>query len=171
MFYWRQLMMNVLMNREGQFVKFFGNISEWKDRISLNAFTLKLVTDPNEIYFHMLECIQVHLFNTRGPPEITTQSDAMNTSVSHHDSSFNFGSSRVQQDASAVDLEEIKNDIMRSASQVIPPNRRRTGAIKDDILDPLASNYSTDDLEIAFSSLIQEGMIYNTTDNDHFTIN
>ena len=165
-----------ILNSEGDFVKFLGHISEWKDRITLNSQSARIVVDPNEIYFHMLECIQVHLYNTRGPPDITQSNDAMNTSVM--DTSMNFGlnfsnihNPSVTSSSSVVSIEAVMDAIMRTASQVITPNRKRAGVYKSDILEPLMEDYSEEALEAGFNSLLQEGKIFNTLDDDHYTIN
>nr|CAG4717750.1 unnamed protein product [Naegleria fowleri] len=160
--------------REGDFVKFFGHISEWKERFSLNAIMARIVTDANEIYFHMLECIQVHLYNTQGPPPSITGSsnaDAMNTSMVGNEA-YNFGtSSSVQNDASVARLEQLMDEILTTASQVITPQKKRTGVLKSEILDALIGQYPEDYLEAAFDNLVQLGKLFNTLDDEHFTIN
>ncbi|KAG2379301.1 hypothetical protein C9374_007440 [Naegleria lovaniensis] len=162
--------------REGDFVKFFGHISEWKERFSLNAIMARVVTDANEIYFHMLECIQVHLFNTQGPPPSVTGSsrgDDMNTSMMGNDA-YNFGanpSSSGQNDVAVARLEQAMDEILTAASQVITPQKKRTGVLKSEILDLLYGQYPEDQLEAAFDNLVQSGKLFNTLDDEHFTIN
>ncbi|EFC43048.1 predicted protein [Naegleria gruberi] len=139
---------------------------------------VRRVEDANEIYFHMLECIQVHLFNTVGLPEKSTQSnrDTMNTSTL--DNGYNFSSSASTSNATYnasssnfSNVQRVKDDIVEVAKTVVMNGNRRTGVTKADILAPLYEAYNEDDLEQAFGLLVNDGILFNTLDEEHFTIN
>lgn len=53
--------------REGNYVKVFGKLSVFNNRISITAHAIKAIPDPNEYYCHFLEATAVHLYFTRGP--------------------------------------------------------------------------------------------------------
>ncbi|KDQ60957.1 hypothetical protein JAAARDRAFT_31954 [Jaapia argillacea MUCL 33604] len=56
--------------REGTYVRVVGTLSRYGNppRNSLNIRGIRPVTDPHEIYYHMLEVIYTTLYHDRGPP-------------------------------------------------------------------------------------------------------
>ncbi|KAI5296086.1 replication factor A protein 2 [Ascosphaera acerosa] len=50
------------------YVKGFGRINSYGNRITITATTLRPVKDINEYHLHFLEATAVHLYFTRGPP-------------------------------------------------------------------------------------------------------
>jgi hypothetical protein len=52
----------------GRYVRVIGNIKAFGPRKTLIAVRLNIVEDPNEITYHHLECIHVHMKNTLSPP-------------------------------------------------------------------------------------------------------
>ncbi len=57
----------ILFQREGIYVRLSGFMKSFGNKKYINASHMRPVTDPNEIYFHMLECITVALTLERGP--------------------------------------------------------------------------------------------------------
>lgn len=53
---------------QGVYVRVIGQLKAFNNKRSINAQVLYLITDNNEIQYHMLEAIYVHLYHTRGPP-------------------------------------------------------------------------------------------------------
>jgi len=53
---------------EGTYVRVIGNLRVFKSKRALVAFRLIRVEDFNEITYHHLECIYVHLYNLQGGP-------------------------------------------------------------------------------------------------------
>jgi replication factor A2 len=49
------------------YVRVVGTVKDWQGERNINGFRLLPVGDFNEITFHMLDTIHVHLSNTRGP--------------------------------------------------------------------------------------------------------
>ena len=58
-----------------------GSVKSWQGQPTMTAFKILPVTDFNEITFHMLDAIHVHLHNTRGPltPHAAPQAHAAAT--------------------------------------------------------------------------------------------
>ena len=48
-------------------VRIVGTIKVFHNKRSINAISVRKVTDMNEQQFHLLEAIYVHLYNTKGP--------------------------------------------------------------------------------------------------------
>ena len=55
--------------KEGVYVRVVGHLRAFQQRRNIMAFRIQPIDDWNEITFHLLEAIHVHLFNTRGPLE------------------------------------------------------------------------------------------------------
>lgn len=55
--------------KEGVYVRVVGHLRAFQQKRSIMAFRIQPIDDWNEITFHLLEAIHVHLFNTRGPLE------------------------------------------------------------------------------------------------------
>lgn len=49
------------------YVRVHGDLKSFNNRRSVNATSLKKVTDHNEVQYHLLETVYVHLYHTRGP--------------------------------------------------------------------------------------------------------
>ncbi|TXG60964.1 hypothetical protein EZV62_012327 [Acer yangbiense] len=49
----------------GMYVRVYGHLKSLQDKRSLNAYSMRPVTDFNEITSHFIECIYVHMYNTK----------------------------------------------------------------------------------------------------------
>jgi hypothetical protein len=52
--------------REGMYVRVVGHLRSFANKRSVVAFRIQPITDSNEITYHYLETLYVHLGNTRG---------------------------------------------------------------------------------------------------------
>ncbi|KAJ3092265.1 hypothetical protein HK102_009235 [Quaeritorhiza haematococci] len=52
---------------EGDWVRVVGKVSAFQNKISITAFNMKPVVSADEVTYHNLEVIYVHLYNTKGP--------------------------------------------------------------------------------------------------------
>lgn len=48
-------------------MRVMGDLKSFNNRRSVNATSIKAITDFNEIQYHLLETVYVHLYHTRGP--------------------------------------------------------------------------------------------------------
>lgn len=53
------------------YVRVIGQLKSFNNKRSINAQVMKKITDFNEIQYHLLEAIYVHLYHTRGPPPVS----------------------------------------------------------------------------------------------------
>lgn len=51
--------------RDGMYVRVFGNLKVFQGKRQLVAYATRPITDCNEIVYHFLECIYVHVHNTK----------------------------------------------------------------------------------------------------------
>lgn len=57
--------------RENVYVRVIGNLKSFNNKRSVNATVVKPVKDLNEVQYHLLEAIRVHLYHTRGPLDVS----------------------------------------------------------------------------------------------------
>ncbi|XP_022135426.1 replication protein A 32 kDa subunit B isoform X2 [Momordica charantia] len=50
---------------DGMYVRVHGHLKSFQGKTTLNVFSIRSVTDYNEITSHFIECIYVHFYNTR----------------------------------------------------------------------------------------------------------
>ncbi|XP_048134359.1 replication protein A 32 kDa subunit B isoform X2 [Rhodamnia argentea] len=50
---------------DGMYVRVHGHLKSFQGKRQLNAFSIRPVTDYNEIASHFIECVYVHVYNTR----------------------------------------------------------------------------------------------------------
>jgi replication factor A2 len=55
---------------QGVYVRVIGSLKSFNNKRSVNAQVLRKVEDFNEIQYHLLEAVYVHLYHTRGPPPV-----------------------------------------------------------------------------------------------------
>ncbi|KAJ7955787.1 replication protein A 32 kDa subunit A-like [Quillaja saponaria] len=58
---------------DGMYVRVHGHLKGFQGKRTLNTFSVRPVTDYNEIASHFIDCIYVHLYNTRLRGGVTTQ--------------------------------------------------------------------------------------------------
>lgn len=59
---------SIVTDSQGKYVRVIGTMKSFNNKRSVNATVCNLVTDFNEVQYHLLEVMYVHLYHTRGPP-------------------------------------------------------------------------------------------------------
>lgn len=59
-----------MLNSDQKLVRVFGGLKSFGKKRYLNINHIRLVSDPHEIFFHILEAITVSLIVERGPVRI-----------------------------------------------------------------------------------------------------
>ena len=57
---------------ENVYIRVIGTLKTFANKKSINATVIKPITDHNEIHYHLLDVIRVHLNHTRGPPIVSS---------------------------------------------------------------------------------------------------
>ena len=55
---------------EGKYMRVAGKLKDFNGKRHVGSHLIRAVEDYNEVSYHLLECAVVHLYFTRGPPEI-----------------------------------------------------------------------------------------------------
>ncbi|XP_050215530.1 replication protein A 32 kDa subunit B isoform X2 [Mercurialis annua] len=150
----------------GKYVRIHGHLRGLQGRRFLNAFSIRPITDFNEITSHFIECIYVHFYNTRirgAAPQAQLPSSTMGTSLK--------GYQTAPQDHSSTffSIEGVNSPtgqmIMRFLLQPMYA-ANEDGVNRNLIARQL--NIPMDKLMEELQALIDNGSVYSTIDEDHF---
>jgi len=139
--------------KEGSYVRVFGNLRSFQHKRSVVGFKVIPITDFNELTYHFLEVIHVHLYHTRGavgqaPPIVNNYSN----------------STAYQRQPMATS--NSMADIHQSVMQVISNAGANEGVSVAFICQQL--NRSEAEVKQAIDFLSGEGHLYSTIDEDHY---
>jgi len=140
--------------KEGVYVRVVGHLRAFQAKRSIMAFRIQPIDDWNEITFHLLEAIHVHLFNTKGPlegGEAAAPLPALTTPQRQGRPAGAGGFGSV--------LRNNVMELLRSA-----PDTKQGSAIKDIVIQ--LADYPEEEVRQAIEFLATEGHIY-TTIEDH----
>ncbi|XP_031265812.1 replication protein A 32 kDa subunit B [Pistacia vera] len=66
---------------QGMYVRVYGHLRSFQNKRTLNAYSMRPVSDYNEITSHFIECIYVHIYNTNLRAGIMSQPQMTNATV------------------------------------------------------------------------------------------
>ncbi|KAK8673707.1 hypothetical protein V6N13_112025 [Hibiscus sabdariffa] len=141
-------------------------IHEHVDTAEVDA--ISPVTDFNEIVNHFIECIYVHLYNTKLRGGMTAQPQAVNSNFGDSIKGYGYQTNLTSQFSGQQYTDE---QICGVSSRVLQFLRRpacrasETGASSDVVAREL--NVSYDKIRKSLDFLVAEGLVYTTTD-DHY---
>ncbi|KAL5769201.1 hypothetical protein ACOSQ2_015984 [Xanthoceras sorbifolium] len=72
----------------GMYIRVYGHLKSLQDKRSFNAYSMRPVTDFNEITSHFTECIYVHMYNTKLRGGISTQPQMANSTINTPSKNF-----------------------------------------------------------------------------------
>lgn len=160
---------------EGTYVRAIGNIKAFGQRKILVAFKVVPVTSMDEITYHSLECMMVHLALSRGVAPTAALKSATLQSINtnqqqQHLKSSDYAPQYGGQAMQGVQIGDsmftpLQNEIMKLAQQC---GSDPEGADMGSVLFRLRGMSTEADIRSAVDWLISEGHLYNTSDDDHF---
>lgn len=152
---------------DGIYVRVHGHLKGFQGKKQLVVFSVRPVTNFNEIAFHFIECVYVHVYNTKlqkaqggGQTQNNMTSSAMGTngSVGHPVVATNQSSVQIQSDGS--------NDFDKKVIQLLNHTTTDVGMSVDELARRLNVPKAT--IMASIASLESEGLIYSTVDEFHF---
>jgi replication factor A2 len=149
------------IDSDDTYVRVTGQLKSFHNKRHIGAHHIRLVTDHNEVIFHLLEATSIHLFNTRGPPDGSKpdqpfqSSDAMDGIIAGNTSTGNPNSNLGH-------LEPLQRRIMMLVHEAPPTNE---GVHVQTIAQTL--RVSSASVMQAVEQLTIDGLLYTTIDDDH----
>ncbi|GKV00457.1 hypothetical protein SLEP1_g13141 [Rubroshorea leprosula] len=145
----------------GKYVRVHGQLKSIQSRKTLNTFSIRPLTDFNQITSHFLECIYVHLYNTklRGT---TTQPQMTNSTISNAPIN-QFSGQYSSEDEQIIRISPMVSSYLQHPARCASDTGARSDIIARDLNIPL------DKIRKVLEYLQSEGLIYTTID-DHFKL-
>lgn len=155
---------------EGMYVRVNGHLKSFQGRILLNAFSVRPVTNFDEISCHFVECIHNHLLNSKSQLQVGSTLDSVssqfNTPV-HYRANGNSPAPLSQL------YGQINTDGLKALDQMVldflqqPSNiGSERGVHRDEIVKGL--KIPLEKIMDSIRSLEEEGLIYSTIDEFHY---
>ncbi|PSR91709.1 Replication protein A subunit A like [Actinidia chinensis var. chinensis] len=158
--------------QDGMYLRVNGRLKIFQGKRQLFAFSVRPVTNFDEIAFHFIECIHFHLQNSRAKlqGDTTTQPRPVNPSQNTgvHDRSNGYQKSPSSQLSAQLSVDGLKGfDQMVIDYLQQPANyEREKGVHRDELSQKL--KIPMEKIMESIRTLEEEGLIYSTIDEYHF---
>ncbi|KAK7329782.1 hypothetical protein VNO77_23961 [Canavalia gladiata] len=151
---------------DGMYVRLHGHLKGFQGKRTLNVFSFRPVTDFNEIASHFIDCIYVHLYNSRlriGVPnqQYVTNSAPITPTKGYQAQAVPPNQFSGQHINGQKSVEDMVLDVLH-----LPTNRTRDEGVPRDLIAQHIG-ISLDKLMLAIKNLIEEGAIYEAI-ADHY---
>jgi len=146
--------------REGIYVKIVGHMRAFQNKRSIYASHIIPIADYNEVTYHFLEIIYVHLSSTQGTPQNTTVTVTPNTMNYNRFPTANTTTGTSNTHSSSL------SDLHQTILQVVRSQGQGTGVSVADIAQIMGVNQA--EIRRAVDFLAGEAHLYCTIDEEHF---
>ena len=152
--------------QKGKYVRVFGHMSSYQGAKELQAFSVRPVTDHNEVTYHLSQVIFQHLHLTKGGSDITG-APAMGGAAAG-----GFGAAAPAAAAPAAafgasGMNPIQADVL-AIFDAPDAAAIEAGFTAHDIIARSNNRYNKGQVDDAILFLVNEGHLYSTIDDQHF---
>ncbi|KAJ7774502.1 replication protein A subunit RPA32 [Mycena maculata] len=157
---WRGIAPGKSPDTEMMYVRVTGSIKTHNDKRHIHASNIRLVKDPNEIYFHLLEVISTNVVLQKGLP--SQSGHEQQTGAVQGQSAYTVQSRPTN---SGGLFSEMADKVVRYLSS-LPPNPQGT------YVGDIAKAMKTDSMELSdtVDKLIDDGHVFTTIDDSHIQL-
>ncbi|KAE8700135.1 Replication protein A, subunit RPA32, putative isoform 4 [Hibiscus syriacus] len=157
----------------GMYVRVYGQLKSIHGRRTVHTFSIRLVTDYNEITNHFIECIYVHLYNTKMRGCINTQPRMTNSvggmTAQPQVANSNFGNPGKGYSYETNQYNNDEEQIHALSSTVLQFLRRPASIASEmgvsSVVIARELNDSEDKVRQTLEFLASEGLVYTTTED------
>lgn len=159
---------------EGSYVRVYGNLRSFQGKTNVVAFSVRPVTDFNEVTYHSLEAIFVHLGRVKAmsaPPPATPMTGVApgynNTTPTAGGNNMGAYSGGAPAGNAANGGESLQSKLIALFES---PHATSTdaGMSMEDVFATFQSNYPAATIRQSIENLVSEGHLYSTIDDNHF---
>lgn len=145
--------------REGAYARVFGHISNYNNEKQINAFSIRPVTDPNEITYHLSQVIFQHLHLSKGAGKGGAQNlgATMDAAVQHAPAPATAGTGMAP-----IDTEVLNIFNAPEANDMV------AGLTIQDVITRSNNRFDKGTLEKIINRLVEDGLLYSTVDDAHW---
>eukprot|EP00003_Mantamonas_plastica_P013900 TRINITY_DN2415_c0_g1_i4.p2 TRINITY_DN2415_c0_g1~~TRINITY_DN2415_c0_g1_i4.p2 ORF type:complete len:189 (+),score=72.65 TRINITY_DN2415_c0_g1_i4:825-1391(+) len=151
--------------QEGVYVHVIGTLKSFNNTKHVVAQNIALVEDKNQITYHLLDALRVHLVNTKGSSSSSSSAMSIDTdsaidvkpnvNTAYRPQEFEFGG----------DLDKIQSAVLKTIKDF---GAAETGISVDDLSQRLNGFAGEPEIRKAIDFLSSEGHVYSTTDDNHY---
>eukprot|EP00128_Syssomonas_multiformis_P012013 Colp12_sorted_trinity150504_noHs@27906 len=146
--------------QEGVYVRVTGPLKSFSNSRNVVAFNITPIRDFNEITYHMLESMHVHLEHTRGPINAPTKPRKLEGDF--NDVSMGGTNNYASNSSGFTPVQQAVFDAYKEL------DREPSGPHMDEIIEKLRNRSTTAAIKDAIEWLSTEGHIYSTIDDHHY---
>jgi len=156
---------------EGTYVRVYGHMRNFQGKKNVVAFTVRPVTDYNEITYHLLETIFVHLHRTKGqagtaPPGTPMQSNYGNQPSAYQTPQQGMGGD-MRPAGLTSGMEPVQQQLVKLFETPMAMNND-AGLSIDQVIQQLNNMFTHQQIKTAIEMLVNEGHLYSTIDDNHY---
>ncbi|KAJ1880062.1 Replication factor A protein 2 [Coemansia sp. RSA 1722] len=154
---------------EGGYVRVYGELKFFGGKRHVSAHKIRPVTDHNEIAYHGMEAMYVHMTKTRGvaPALQAAGASAANAAAGGGGANAYTGAGSGgygNMGGGGMGYDNAQTAVLESLKKLAKPD---TGALISDISSSLAGRFQGHEVKKAIDWLVSEGHLYNTIDDNH----
>jgi len=155
--------------KKGTYVRVYGHLRSFQGQRNIVAFTIRPVTDFNEVTYHLLETIFVHLGKTKGqaggganPTTPVAQKNISHASAYHTPQQGHMGAGGNNMSGQEI----CQQQVLKLYEE--PHALTDVGMNLQTAESHLGSRFTHAQIREAVETLVADGHLYSTIDDDHF---
>lgn len=159
--------------QDGMYVRVNGHLKIFQSNKQIFAFSVRPVTNFDEITFHFIECIHDHLRNSKlqnlngeGSTQFQSSDSTLKTPVQNGSSGYMTASSGIPSEQHTVDVKKNCDELVLDYLQLPSSVAKERGIHRDELSQQL--KIPMEKILNSIRSLEDEGLIYSTIDEFHF---
>ncbi|CAK9317409.1 unnamed protein product [Citrullus colocynthis] len=159
--------------QDGMYVRVNGHLKIFQSIKQIFAFSVRPVTNFDEITFHFIECIHDHLRNSKlqnlngeGSTQFQSSDSTLKTPVQNGSSGYQTASSGISSEQHTVDVKKNCDELVLDYLQLPSSVAKERGVHRDELSQQL--KIPMEKILNSIRSLEDEGLIYSTIDEFHF---
>ncbi|KAG0578151.1 hypothetical protein M758_4G001600 [Ceratodon purpureus] len=154
--------------QNSMYVRVHGHLRTFQNKLNVVAFSVRPITDFNEVTFHFLEVIYVHLSHTRGKGGAAGSTPALGNTVATGQNGI-YGPPKVPAAASTIPSGNAKEECQKRVHSIYeePASLQVEQGLHVDQVCTRMTGFSRAQVREAIDFLVNEGYIYSTIDDDH----
>ncbi|XP_021723414.1 replication protein A 32 kDa subunit B-like [Chenopodium quinoa] len=150
---------------DGMYVRIYANLKGFQGKKQLMAFSVRPVTDFNELTYHYLECMYVHTYSTKLQATGVPADAQMMSSVNGTPIRGYQGTQQNQFPGQFSELKDVDQMVMEYLQQPACLAQEKGVHVKE-LMQRL--NLPLDKIMGSIKALEVEGFVYSTVDDEHY---
>jgi len=154
--------------QNSMYVRVHGHLRTFQNKLNVVAFSVRPITDFNEVTFHFLEVIYVHLSHTRSKGGAVGAAPALASPMATGQNGI-YGPPKIPVAASSIPSGNAKEECQKRVHSIYeePASLQIEQGLHVDQVVQRMIGFTRPQVREAIDFLVNEGYIYSTIDDDH----